>query len=239
VNGTAGTGHTGVAEKHREPLTELQQVWQRLALRLLYSSTLETPWSLGVTSAVRGEGRTTAAMSIATALAWETRSPILLLEADYESPSLARELRTDEAPGLLEYVQGAADLESIFRPTEMDNLAVIPAGVGKPEANGQQRVPGVDQLAIRLRHQLPEIVGRLKQQFSCIVVDLPPLLMNVHTEGMNSQMDGSVLVVRSGATPDSSLEQAVAVAGEDRLLGIIHMGEPSAVPRWLASMLSE
>jgi len=196
---------------------------------------LEMPWALGINSATRGEGRTTAAMSLAGALAWETGDQIALMECDYESPCIADELDVDPSPGLLDYVEGMADLESTFRPARMENLTVIPVGTGHGALPGQL---GGDEAAIRLRHELSGIVRRLKQQFSCIVVDMPPLT-SVHAEGMAVQMDAALVLARAGVTPEAGLKDAVAAIGEEKMLGVVYMGGPSALPGWISSILSE
>src|SRR5438270_2449021 len=62
------------------------------------------PRQVGVTSALYGEGKTSIALGLATAIAADTLEPTLLLECDLERASLDRRLGFKRSPGLTEWL---------------------------------------------------------------------------------------------------------------------------------------
>jgi non-specific protein-tyrosine kinase len=214
---------------------DLSQVWQKMAVRFLHDDSLTAPAAIGVSSAVRGEGRTTVSISLANALAWETGDPVALVECDIAKPSLAAEMGLRSGPGIAGLLIGA-ELEEVLVPTEVENLSVIPAG--ELLAAGTASMTA-EEATVRLRHQVPALLTRLKGRFAYIVLDLPPLLGNAHADGIARQLDGTILVVRGGKTQLDQLEQAVALLGQDRVKGVVHLGTPASTPAWLQRFVSE
>ena len=82
---------------------------------------------VGVTSAQYGEGKTSVALGIATALAADTQEPTLVLECDMEHPSAADFLGFPQAPGLSDWLSEAAPLR-VLQLAPMDNAFILPAG---------------------------------------------------------------------------------------------------------------
>jgi len=89
--------------------------------------------SIGLTSAVRGEGRTTLARGFALTLAADLEVPVWLAELDLEHPSLADYFGLPPAPGLCDVLRGGLELEDVAFPVA-ENLSVLPAGAVQREA---------------------------------------------------------------------------------------------------------
>ncbi len=219
-----------------QSLARLQEAWQSLALRLLRDDSLVRPWALGITSALPQEGRTTSAIGLAIALAKETKDRVALLEADWMNPAIVAGGKTQTAPGLIDYLEERCELEKAFIPTNRENLTLIAAGAmpaKRPEFSTQ------DNPAIALRQKMPSIIATLKRHFGYVVVDMPPLLSDVHAGSIASLLDASVLVVRAGMTPLGKAREAVRLMDRGNLIGIVHMGVPTAIPRFVSDLLLE
>lgn len=222
-----------VTRKQRRMVQECQDTWRRLALSLLSSQQLGKCWAIGITSAIRGEGRSTSSIGLATALAQETDQHVLLVECDFTRPNVARDFDVEQAPGLAQHLFGRRTIDSVLKPTSLRNLTLLPAGTGVKGQNGSTNSNHV------LRTKLAPAISELKQKFPYIVIDLPPVLGDLATVELSNALDGVVLVVRSGVTPREKIKEAFQMIKDVRVLGTIHFGSGSALPKWLLNLISE
>ncbi|MEX0761264.1 MAG: hypothetical protein WD208_10635 [Dehalococcoidia bacterium] len=222
-------------KSQHKALHQMQQVWHKLAVNLLAYDQLKAPWALGVASAVRGEGRTTSAIALSSAIARETGDQVALLEIDLEKPSLASEVYPGSTPGLLEYLSDECELEATFRSSASRRMTLVPGGSGWPQT---PIYPTLDDVSIRLRRRMPYILDTLRFNFQYTVVDLPPVISSMYTKRLVNQLDGSLMILRSGITPLSLIQESLESLGEENVLGIVQLGKPSSVPTWLANLIT-
>lgn len=224
-----------LANRRSQSVVGIQKIWERLALHLLNSAQLTIPWSLGITSAISGEGKTTCSIGLAVALAKETGGRVALVEASIQEPSIARDFSVRVSPGLVDYLLGKCFLEATFRDTSLANLALLPAG----EVQERSLRSPSSTFTSNLRRRLPEVLALLQRQFSHIVLDLPPVLADVNTVEMAKLSDGTLFLVQAGLTPREKVREATGLLGLAPLLGIIHLGPDSAIPRWLSQIIED
>ena len=180
---------------------------------------------LGITSAFRGEGRTSVAIGIATALAADTREQTLLLECDLERPSLCDSFNLTRTPGLVEWLDGIAELCMVRMPY-LPELLMLPAG--RPHAD-----------PARLFYQIMEsnLVDDLKDRFRNIVVDLPPVLDVAYSALATRLAERLLVVVRNGKTPVEDFEKLTFLLGRERISGVVLNGTDFKTPAWLRRLL--
>ncbi len=213
----------------------LANAWQRYALQLLKSRWNAPPMSMGVTSIIRGEGRTTASVGLAVAIAEETSSPVVLLGLDSRGYGLAEAFGLLSGPDLEGVLCSTWTVEAAVTQTRVRNLAVLPASTAAARPNTAS-----DRIWFQAVQRLPAILDELKQDFSYIVCDMPPLLGESPTSGLAQRMDALVLLTRAGMTPLQKLEEGLALLDHERLTGVAHIGAPMTnVPKWVASLLLE
>src|SRR5437588_10488389 len=93
---------------------------------------------LAVCSAIAGEGKTTVAVGLATTIAQDfPERRVVLVETDFQRPTLAEDFDVEAAPGLVDCVATNEPLQTAIRPTFLDNLHIVPVGgagrhVGRP-----------------------------------------------------------------------------------------------------------
>ena len=83
---------------------------------------------IGVTSALRGEGKSTTAVNMAYTMA-QAGGKVLLIEADLRLPTLSKRLHVKPKPGLSNLLVGQCSGNDIIQKSELlSNLWVITAG---------------------------------------------------------------------------------------------------------------
>jgi capsular exopolysaccharide synthesis family protein len=161
-----------------------------------------------VTSPLPGEGKSTAAASLAYVEAVAGRTT-LLVDCDMRRSSLAGRFGVPSEPGLADYLKGQASPADILRTVALrgagslngagpspGNLVVIPAG--SPVTNAAELL-GTE----RFRDFLRDVA----QVYDRVILDTPPLLPVGDTLELLPVIDGVLLCLRVGQT---TREQALA-----------------------------
>ena len=94
-----------------------------------------------VTSALSGEGKSFTSINLAMSIAAELDHTVMLVDADVARPSVLKVLGLDPAPGLLEVLEGKADLASTLLRTNVDKLTLLPSGTPPPQAQAPAPAP--------------------------------------------------------------------------------------------------
>ena len=176
---------------------------------------------IGVTSSMGREGRSTIAAGVAAAMAADLEAPIVLVEADLESPGMHRVLGIGEQPGICEYLRGEVELATVLRQIA-DRFYVLPSG----DARGE---------AARLARQLVsgDLLMRLQSSGAVPVLDLPPVLASSYGVLACSMADTLAFAVRSGQTTTTQVKEALARLPEEAVRGIVLNGAEPQLPSWL------
>lgn len=117
-----------------------------------------------------GVGKTTTAVNLGACTA-ETGRRTLLVDLDPQcNATTALGFRRDGSPSVYDCLGGGASLDAAARPTQVDNLSLVPS---TPELAGASvelpRVPGSET---RLRDAL----GTVRDAYGLILLDCPPAL---------------------------------------------------------------
>lgn len=208
--------------------------FRNLYTRVLLGLQAEQHTVLGVTSAIAGEGKTTIAAGLASALAEDGAllgfgrepSTILLVECNTGGAPDDPRLAQRPGPGLIQVLRGESDLDSAIQQASVERLSVLP--LGEPAHNFP--------LAIRTA-VLPDVISQLRSQFGLVVLDLPSVLNSTDTQVLARLADQIVLVVRAEVTPAKLVGQAIDQLGEEHLLGVVLNDSKPDLPSWLDQRL--
>jgi Mrp family chromosome partitioning ATPase len=141
----------------------------------------------------------------------------LLVELDFDNPSLARSLGVNNE-GISELVEGDIPVAQAVQALSPDLLVAV-AGRARRSA------PGV-------AHRLVEggVLANLCAEFDVVVADLPPLLASSLGPQVTAMMQTVLLVVRAGVTPAAQVREAAALLTSEPL--VILNDVTSHIPRW-------
>jgi capsular exopolysaccharide synthesis family protein len=165
--------------------------FRQLTAALFLGRNGDTPQRLLVTSAVQGEGKTTAAVNLGIALAQQGQR-VLLVDCDLYNPKVHTVFSLPISPGLIETVVSSGMPGDAVYASGLSGLFVMPAGNTTNE-------PG--EVASSPRFQA--LIEDMLHEFSVIILDAPPVLAVADPTVLTLSADAVLLVVRAGmATPD-------------------------------------
>lgn len=150
---------------------------------------------IGVTSSIRGEGKSTTAVNLSYVLA-ENGKKVLLVDADLRIPSIAKKMDMNNSPGLTDFLMDYENQQlSVFKSKLLDNWYILPSGNLPPNPS--------ELLGSR---RMEQIFSILSEKFDYIVVDLPPVNVVSDALAISNLITGMVVVIREEYTSKRELE---------------------------------
>lgn len=150
---------------------------------------------IGVTSSMRGEGKSTTAINLSYVFA-EKGSKVLLLDADLRIPSIAKKLGIDSSPGLADLLRGKGAQVSDLKSHLLSNWFVLPSGDIPPNPS-----------ELLGSNRMENILNKLRDIFDYIIVDLPPVNIVSDAVSISSLISGMIVVIREEHTEKKELER--------------------------------
>ncbi len=153
---------------------------------------------IGVTSSLKGEGKSTTSVNIAYTMA-QSGGKVLLIEADMRLPTLAKRLRVKTKPGISNLLVGQCSGNDVLQKTDLiSNLWVATAGDIPP--NPSELLGSANMKAT---------IDAMKDFFDVIIVDLPPVSAVTDAALVSKLVDGMILVVRQNYCDRGVLDESV------------------------------
>lgn len=150
---------------------------------------------IGVTSSMRGEGKSTTTINLAYVIA-EKGKRVLLIDGDLRIPSIAKKMGISSVPGLTSLLMGSGAQMRDFQSELLSNLYIIPSGEIPPNPSELLGSP-----------RMQSILNDLKDSFDYIIIDLPPVNVVSDALSITEFITGVVLVVRENYTEKKELER--------------------------------
>ncbi len=193
----------------RSPVTE---TYRTLRTNIEFAAVDGPIQTLLITSASPGEGKTITSANLAIVFA-QTGRRVLLVDADLRRPGLHRLFELPNTHGLTTVLRADdVDFRQYARPTEQDNLWVLPTG---PLPADPAELVGSRPMAAAM--------DRFKAAYDLVIVDSPPVQAVADSAILSSFLDATVIVVGAGKArrgtvllARESLERAGA-----RIVGVV------------------
>ncbi len=170
------------------------------------------PKSILVTSALPGEGKSFVSTNLAVSIAHNINEHVLLMDCDVRRPSVHRVFGFDDIPGLTDYLTQNTPLHDVLVKTDIKKLTILPGG--DPPPNPAELLSSKEMTSL-----LAEVKERYKDRF--IIIDSPPPQLTAETSALARQVDGVILVVKSGSTPREMVADLIESIGREKILGIV------------------
>jgi capsular exopolysaccharide synthesis family protein len=174
-----------------------------------------------VTSPNPGDGKTTAAINLATVTALSLGRRVLLVDCDLRKPKVHMALGLRPEAGLAEVLTGTKGLDEAILKIENLNLDVL-AVRGRP--------PNPSELLSS--SNMVELIEELAKRYDRVILDTPAALGMPDAKAVAEYADGIVLVVRADVTSRRDVEASIELIDRRRLLGLLLNGAQMAQGRY-------
>jgi succinoglycan biosynthesis transport protein ExoP len=194
------------------PFSRFAEALRAIKIAADINGALKSHKTIGFTSTLPNEGKSTLAANLAQLIA-DAGSSAILVDADLRSPTLSRSFCPD-APGLIDAVLGTSSLESVVVTLPASRLHFLPAGA-------TAKLPHTNE--ILASGALKNVMDALRSRYDYVIVDLSPVAPIVDVRATGHIIDSYVYVVEWGRTKIEIIERALTEAQTiyDQMLGVV------------------
>jgi polysaccharide biosynthesis transport protein len=168
------------------------------AARLQLLNTDARSMVVAVTSAVKGEGKTTTVVNLGYTLARDFGKRVLLLDCDFVYPELKNFSETQTEYGLVDCFRGNVSVEEA-----MSSFTDVPCWIMPTGEIG----PGSYELL--KTGSLERVLSTLREKFDYILVNAPPILPVATMNVLERHINLVLLVVRANLTSQHDVKRAL------------------------------
>ena len=164
-----------------------------------------------ISSPNAGDGKSMISANLAQSFA-EAGYRTLLVDGDIRRGELDKRFGVPRAPGLLDYVTGAATLEQVLHETGNEKLWLMTRGTQ------QQRGP-----ELLMSPVLPDLVTELQRRFEAVIIDCSPLGAGIDPFVLGAATGNMMLVLRAGESNRKLAEAKLKLLTRlpIRILGVV------------------
>ncbi|UOR14056.1 CpsD/CapB family tyrosine-protein kinase [Halobacillus amylolyticus] len=193
------------------PKSPIAEQYRTIRANLQFASVDKELQSLLITSAGPSEGKSMTSANMAAVFAQQGKR-VLLVDGDLRKPTVHHSFRLNNTKGLSNFLVGRQTLKETTQITAVDNLDVLPSGPIPPNPS--------ELLGSKAMHKL---MMEARQHYDLIILDTPPVLAVSDSQVLAREVDGVMLVVRSGQTEFQAAERAKELLEQSKanLLGVV------------------
>lgn len=176
-----------------------------------------------VSSPGRADGKTMTAINLAGALAQTVDARVLLVDADLRQPDVLNQLGMGDGAGpdlVGAITEPGIPLAAAVRQEPTFNLSILAAR--RPVSTPYELLKGA---------RFGGLLEEARQQYTCVVVDTPPLIGVPDCRGVSRWVDGFLIVVAAHRTPCKLVEEALSVVDSSKVVGLIFNGDDRSLSR--------
>jgi capsular exopolysaccharide synthesis family protein len=175
------------------PYTMVGEAYRMLQANLRFLNPDQAIKTIGVTSVMPKEGKSTVTANLALALT-EINSRVLLIDADLHHPIQHRIWDLANHKGLSDLIMNQVKLSEVIHKVQ-PNLTIIPAGTMPP-----------NPLALLASKRMAAFVEYCSAHYDFVIFDTPPVGMISDVLILGKLSDGLLLVARPGVIDRASAE---------------------------------
>lgn len=193
-----------------QPRSVYCEQFRALRTRVLQSAEHQQMRAIVITSAGLGEGKTITALNLAWLLSQSEGVRCLLIDSDLRQPCAADYLGIEAPVGLSEVLGGQLRFGDAIVRLDPAGLYLLPGGQPRDDVAELLGGPTYTRLLTDAR-----------RMFDYVIIDAPPMGIFSDASVLIDKADGALMVVRSGKTRYSVLDELLEPLPKERLLGVV------------------
>jgi succinoglycan biosynthesis transport protein ExoP len=221
-NGEAYASQRNLVAKW-QPHSIAAEQYRMAATKLVLSTEGRGSTVLEVTSALKGEGKTTTVVNLGYTFARDLGRKTLLIDCDFGCPALHEYVNIPAQAGLIDLLDSEASLENCLSSIDEVPCSILSIGRMGEDLNELTRI-----------QQLKAILPKIQMNFDYVIINAPPVLPSASAEILASMADLHIMVIRAGTTPKHVVQQAFTMLRlSDEALVILNAVEEQSMPPYL------
>lgn len=191
---------------------QVRESYKTARTNIAYSIIKKGCKKVAFTSSAKGEGKTVTAMNVATALAQQKDTRVLIIECDLRRPHVHSALKIAPTPGVTNYLNDECSVNDIIQDTRIDNMKAISYGAVPP--NPSELLASED---------MSDLIKSMEKEFDYIIFDTPPVGIVIDAIPIINNADGVVIVVRDNVTTYPNLNKTIDILKrtDGKIIGVI------------------
>lgn len=157
---------------------------RRLKNNIVYQHGDTPPKTIAVTSAEKGDGKSTIVANLGLAFA-EEGYKTLVIDTDFRRPRLHQYFGLSNKNGLTDYLAGNLPIIQLFRNTDMSNLKVVTAGSDALQPEN-----------IVNSKEFKKFLTNMEEMFEVIIIDTPPFGIISDSTSLLKKAEATLLVTK-------------------------------------------
>ncbi|MBI9054674.1 MAG: polysaccharide biosynthesis tyrosine autokinase [Bacteroidales bacterium] len=185
IIGTIGHNETlSEIAVYMDPKSSIAESFRALRTNLQYILREKDQKIVMITSTVSGEGKTFAAVNLASILAMSNKK-VLLVGLDLRKPSLHKVFDFPNEIGISTFLSNQSTYESIIQETSIENLYLAPSGPIPP--NPAELIE---------TKQMQDFLNTASKKFDYIIIDTPPLALVTDALLVSQYAHANIFMIR-------------------------------------------
>lgn len=195
----------------KSPKSAMSEAYRVLRTNLGFAGLERSFQTVLVSSSLSEEGKSTIASNLAVVTA-QAGYKVILVDCDLRKPTQNKIFQIPNTSGFTSCILNNMETEDASYDLTMSNLKVLTSGPVPP-----------NPAEILNSERTRSLWSTLKSKYDYIFIDSPPLLAVADASILAAQVDGTILVVRSGMTrvDDARRAQDLLTKANSRLLGVV------------------
>ena len=206
-----------------QPHSIAAEQYRMAATKLVLSTEGRGSTVLEVTSALKGEGKTTTVVNLGYTFARDLGKKTLLIDCDFSCPALHEYVNIPAQGGLIDLLDDEASLQNCL--SAIDDVPCLILSIGRmgEELNELTRI-----------QQLKTILPKIQMNFDYVLINAPPVLPSASAEILASLANIHIMVIRAGTTPKHVVQQAFSMLRlSDEAHVILNAVEEQSMPPYM------